>query len=91
MKKKRRKIKFELVFCCISFMFLLLIFLFYGFKIFVNSKKYNDNDISNIVIKNKTISKDKKFRGKDVNNYRRYSIQEHTEENSDDESEENNN
>ncbi len=73
MKKKRRKIKFELVFCCISFMFLLLIFLFYGFKIFVNSKKYNDNDISNIVIKNKTISKDKKFRGKDVNNYIEFS------------------
>ena len=73
MKKKRRKIKFELVFCCISFIFLLLIFLFYGFKIFVNSKKYNDNDISNIVIKNKTISKDKKFRGKDVNNYIEFS------------------
>ena len=73
MKKKRRKIKFELVFCCISFIFLLLIFLFYGFKIFVNSKKYDDNDISNIVIKNKTISKDKKFRGKDVNNYIEFS------------------
>ena len=55
--KKKRKIKFELVFCAISFVFILLILLFFGFKIFVNSKKYNDNIISSVVSKNKTISK----------------------------------
>lgn len=70
--KKKRKIKFELVFCAISFVFILLILLFFGFKIFVNSKKYNDNIISNVVSKNKTISKDI-FKGENVNNYIEFS------------------
>ena len=74
--KKKRKIKFELIFCCISFIFLMLIFLFYGFKIFVNSKKYNENILSEVVIKNNTITKDNgiyRFKGKEVNNYIEFS------------------
>ena len=70
--KKKRKIKFELVFCAISFVFILLILLFFGFKIFVNSKKYNDNIISSVVSKNKTISKSV-FKGENVNNYIEFS------------------
>lgn len=74
--KKKRKIKFELIFCCISFIFLILIFLFYGFKIFVNSKKYNEKILSEVVIKNNTITKDNgiyRFKGKEVNNYIEFS------------------
>lgn len=74
--KKRRRIKFELVFCCISFMFILLIFLFYGFKFYTNSKKYNESIISEVIIKNETITNDNgiyRFKGKDVNNYIEFS------------------
>ena len=74
--KKKRKIKFELIFCCISLLFLLLIFLFYGFKIYVNSKKYTENIISNVIIKNKTITKENNtylFKGSNSNNYIEFS------------------
>ena len=74
--KKRRKIKFELIFCCISFLFLLIVFLFLGFKIYVNKKTYNEKIISSIVSKNKTVTKDNgiyRFKGKEVNNYIEFS------------------
>lgn len=73
MKKKKRKIKFEMIFCCISFIFLILIFLFYGFKIYINSKKYDEKIISEVVMKNKTISSDKTFKGSNVDNYIEFS------------------
>ena len=74
--KKKRKIKFELIFCCISFVFLLLIFLFFGFKIYINSKKYGDKTIAEVVSKNETITKENnmyRFKGKEVNNYIEFS------------------
>ena len=37
--KKKRKIKFELIFCSISLVFILFVVIFFGFKLFVNSKK----------------------------------------------------
>ena len=74
--KKRRKIKFDLIFCCISFLFLLIIFLFFGFKIYVNKKTYDEKIISSVVSKNKTVTKEDdiyRFKGKEVNNYIEYS------------------
>lgn len=74
--KKKRKIKFEMIFCCISFIFLMLIFLFYGFKFYVNSKKYDDKIISKVIINNKTIKNEKGtylFRGSNSNNYIEFS------------------
>lgn len=74
--KKKRKIKFELIFCCISLMFILLILLFYGFRFYVNSKKYDDKIISNVITKNSTIIKENDvylFKGNEVNNYLEFS------------------
>ena len=73
--KKRRKIKFDLIFCCISFLFLLIIFLFFGFKIYVNKKTYDEKIISSVVSKNKTVTKEDdiyRFKGKEVNREKRW-------------------
>ena len=74
--KKRRRIKFELIFCCISVVFILIMFLFFGFKIYINNKKYSENTISKVVVKNKTIDNENGiyiFKGKDVDNYIKFS------------------
>ena len=70
--KKKRKIKFELIFCSISLVFILFVVIFFGFKLFVNSKKYSNNTIFEVLKVNKTITKDGdiyRFKGESVNNY----------------------